>query len=91
MYKQDLSTWQKSTQESVGRQMESGGPTLEQLLGWMMKTAAFSARVREPPHIRQGFWLSWQGHTLFVHTPPGRSSSNILDGGLPAKFLEHEQ
>ena len=75
--------WPGSSRKAQG----TSGPTLQDLFGLVMKKASFSAGVREPPSIRQGFWQSWQGHT--VRTPPGRSSNNILDWGLTAEFLEH--
>jgi len=76
---------------TISKERGSWGPTLQCssfLAGWW-RQQPFPLGSQSLPAPRQGFWLSWQGHTLFVQTPPGRSSSNILDGGLPEKFLEY--
>lgn len=73
----------------LSRKREAGDPPCISFLGGWWRQQPFPLGLQNPPRKMQGFWLSKQGHTLFAQTLPGRSSSNILDRGLPAEFLEH--
>ena len=63
-----LSVRQESAQKPLGRQTRELTTSLQQPPGWVMKRAAFSAGVRDPPGLRQGF--SWAGRvTLCLYKP----------------------